>query len=49
VTGTGQRPRLAVFKSNKYIYAQIIDDDKQTTLAAVSSIKKGANDLVKKG
>ena len=48
VTGTGQRPRLAVFKSNKYIYAQIIDDDKQTTLAAVSSIKKGANDLVKK-
>jgi len=48
VIGTSQRPRLTVFKSNKYIYAQIIDDEKGRTLVAVSSLKKGPNDLVKK-
>lgn len=37
VHGTGSRPRLAVFRSNKHIYAQIIDDDSGTTLAAASS------------
>jgi len=48
VSGTAERPRLTVFKSNKYIYAQIIDDEKQQTIAAASSAKMGANDLVKK-
>ena len=38
IHGTLKRPRLSVFKSNKYIYAQAIDDDKGTTLAAVSSL-----------
>ena len=33
------RPRLTVFRSNKYLYAQIIDDQKGTTLAAVSQKK----------
>jgi large subunit ribosomal protein L18 len=37
VRGTATRPRLAVFKSNRFIYAQIIDDDGGTTLAAASS------------
>ncbi|MFZ6000617.1 MAG: 50S ribosomal protein L18 [Bacteroidota bacterium] len=44
VEGTTQRPRLSVFKSNKAIYAQIIDDTKGFTLAASSSVeldKKG--------
>lgn len=34
--GTDKRPRLAVFKSNRHIYAQLIDDQKGNTLAAVS-------------
>jgi large subunit ribosomal protein L18 len=38
VKGNALRPRLAIFKSNRYIYAQIIDDVKQVTLAAVSDM-----------
>lgn len=38
VKGTEARPRLSVFKSNLYIYAQIIDDSKGVTLAAVSDM-----------
>jgi large subunit ribosomal protein L18 len=38
VSGTAQRPRLAIFKSNRFIYAQLIDDDKSVTLAAVKSV-----------
>jgi large subunit ribosomal protein L18 len=37
VIGTAQRPRLAVFRSNKYLYAQVIDDQTGRTLAAASS------------
>jgi large subunit ribosomal protein L18 len=37
VSGTAVRPRLAVFKSNRFIYAQLIDDTKGVTLAAVDS------------
>ena len=37
VHGTGARPRLAVFRSNRYIYAQVIDDVSGRTLAAASS------------
>ena len=40
VTGTGARPRLAVFRSNRYIYAQVIDDVTGRTLAAASSQEK---------
>ena len=36
IYGTKERPRLCVFKSVKYIYAQLIDDEKGKTLAAVS-------------
>lgn len=39
VSGTTERPRLTVFRSNKQIYAQIIDDTTGTTLAAASSLK----------
>ena len=39
VKGTEERPRLSVFKSNKFIYAQIINDDKRITLASASSSK----------
>ena len=37
--GTADRPRLSVYKSNKVIYAQIIDDSKGHTLISVSSVE----------
>lgn len=40
VFGTTERPRLSVFRSNKEIYAQIINDDKGETLASASSLVK---------
>ncbi len=42
VSGTSERPRVAVFRSSKHIYAQIIDDTQGVTLVAVSSLKLGA-------
>lgn len=43
VFGTAQRPRLSVFRSNKEIYAQIIDDTKGVTLVSCSSREKEIN------
>lgn len=40
VRGTAQKPRLSVFRSNKDIYVQLIDDTNGTTLAAASSRMK---------
>lgn len=40
ISGTIERPRLSVFRSNKQIYAQIIDDAAGKTLVAASSIDK---------
>ncbi|PCJ84170.1 MAG: 50S ribosomal protein L18 [Flavobacteriales bacterium] len=39
ISGTAETPRLSVFRSNKQIYAQLIDDVSSKTLAAASSIK----------
>lgn len=39
ISGTSNRPRLTVFRSNKQIYAQVIDDTTGRTLAAASSLK----------
>ena len=40
ISGTAERPRLAVYRSNLRIYAQLIDDDAGRTLAAASSLDK---------
>jgi large subunit ribosomal protein L18 len=40
VTGTTERPRLAVFRSNKHISAQVIDDVSGRTLASATSVEK---------
>ncbi|MCC7442008.1 MAG: 50S ribosomal protein L18 [Bdellovibrionales bacterium] len=38
--GTAERPRLCVFRSNKYLYAQIVDDVKAHTLASASTVEE---------
>ena len=40
MSGTSTTPRLCVFRSNKEIYAQIIDDETRTTLVSASSLEK---------
>ena len=40
ISGTPERPRLCVYRSNAHIYAQIIDDTKGTTLFAASTVEK---------
>jgi len=43
VSGTAERPRLSVYRSEKNIYAQIIDDVKAVTLVSASSLDKELN------
>lgn len=39
VNGTSERPRLAVFRSNEHIYAQVIDDTQQHTIVSASTLE----------
>lgn len=50
LSGTSDKPRLSIFRSNKFIYAQIIDDTKGHTLAQASSndAKKVGAEIAKK-
>ncbi len=48
ITGTAERPRLAVFKSHRYLYAQIIDDVKGNTLVSTDSRKVGGETPVER-
>ncbi|GIO28760.1 50S ribosomal protein L18 [Ornithinibacillus bavariensis] len=41
--GTAERPRLNVYRSNKHIYAQLIDDTNGVTLASASTVEKELN------
>ena len=41
ISGTAERPRLSVFRSENHIYAQIIDDVAGNTLVSASSVEKG--------
>ena len=43
ITGTSERPRLNVYRSNKHIYAQLIDDSKGITLVSASTMDKDFN------
>ena len=45
VSGTTEKPRLSVFKSNKAIYAQIIDDTSGHTMTSVSSSEMGTQGI----
>lgn len=45
VAGSETRPRLSVFRSNKFIYAQIIDDTTKKTLVSVNDMKETGNKL----
>jgi len=56
VSGTPERPRMTVFRSNKHMYAQVVDDTAGTTLAHSSTLSKevkaqvtGADDVDKSG
>ncbi|MFA5136276.1 MAG: 50S ribosomal protein L18 [Patescibacteria group bacterium] len=46
--GTGDRPRITIFRSSKYIYAQAIDDEKRITLCSYSAQKIQAQGKMKK-
>jgi len=43
IRGTAERPRLVVFRSNRYIYAQLVDDTEGKTLTSFSSLVLGKN------
>ena len=47
VSGTTERPRLTVFRSNKQIYAQVVDDEKGSTIAEATSLKLEKADVNK--
>ena len=47
-SGTAERPRLAVFRSNNHMYAQIIDDTAGNTIAAASTLDKDVKEAVEK-
>ncbi|PZD75445.1 50S ribosomal protein L18 [Acaryochloris thomasi RCC1774] len=49
VSGTATQPRLAVFRSNQHIYAQVIDDVQQHTLAAASSLDEAVKKKASSG
>ena len=47
-SGTAERPRLAVFRSNTHMYAQIIDDTVGNTLVSASTVQKDVKDQLEK-
>ena len=49
LSGTVERPRLAVFRSQSHIYAQVINDDEGRTLCAASSLDKDLRSKSKRG
>lgn len=48
INGTAQKPRLAVFRSNKHIYAQIINDEVGNTITAASTMEASVKEKLEK-
>ena len=48
ISGTADRPRLAVFRSNNHMYVQIIDDVAKTTLVSASTLQKDVKEKLEK-
>ena len=48
VIGTAEKPRLAVFRSNRYVYAQLINDAEGKTIAAADSRKEKGSNMTEK-
>ena len=49
ISGSSSRPRLCIYRSLKYVYAQIVDDTNGTTLAAASTVEKSLRGDLKQG
>lgn len=49
IKGSPNRPRLSVFRSNRHIYAQVIDDQNSKTLFSLSTLDGSVRDLIKTG
>lgn len=49
ISGTAEAPRLAVYRSTKHIYAQLIDDEKHVTICSASSIDKDLKEKLAHG
>lgn len=49
ISGTGNRPRLSVFRSLKHIYAQLIDDELGVTITEASTLSPELKEIVEKG
>ena len=48
ISGTAERPRMAVFRSNNHMYVQIIDDVAKTTLVSASTLQKDVKEKLEK-
>jgi large subunit ribosomal protein L18 len=48
VSGTAQRPRLAIYRSNRHIYAQLVDDHAAVTVAAASDLAAGGGNKIER-
>ena len=48
VIGSAEKPRLAVFRSNRYVYVQLIDDEVNKTIAAADSRKEKGSNMTEK-
>lgn len=49
IEGTSERPRLCVFKSSRYVYAQIVDDTRGVTVAAAASLEPAIRETLGSG
>lgn len=47
ISGSGERPRLSVFRTSKHIYAQVVDDETGKTLAAASTLSADLKGMLK--